>query len=251
MKFQRPYTIRLYECTSNGKLDFSFLLNYFMDAAAAHTIDLNITVPELLKRGFTWMLSRYHIIIDHYPVYADTVNINTWVADHKGFFSIREYSAHGMNDEIIAKMTSSWVLYDVKEKKIVNMAENVTIQNIIPERAINDSFPTLPLPEHTDHHMEFHVRKHDIDINKHVTNRVIAEWALETLPFEITKTHELAELEITFKGQAFYGDIIDSKCQIILNEEQYTGIHHIINSSNGQSIARIRSQWKKGTAGIF
>ncbi len=244
MKFQKSYTVRLYECTPDGILDYSFLLNYMMDAMATHTIDIKFTIPELLKQGLTWMLSRYHIIIDRHPAYMDTVNIDTWIADHKGLFSIRDYIIKGAGGNMLARMTSSWVLYDIRKKKIVNV-EILPFKNILPERAIHDPFLTLPSLEHADHTLEFLTRKHDIDINKHVTNRVIAEWALETLPFKITETHELAELEITFKGQAFYGDKIQSLCQILSPEEHFTALHHIINKNSEQSIALARTQWRK------
>ena len=251
MKFQQEYPIRIYECGPNGKLSFSSILNYMQDVASIHTVELKITIPELLKRGYTWMLSRYHVVIDRYPVYMDSVNISTWIADHKGLFSIRDYSMQDNDGETLARMTSSWVVYNLKDKKIAIVDDILPLKNILNERAIQDTFPTLPLPESENHKFQFHVRKHDLDINRHVNNRVTVEWALETIPFEITKTHELYELEITFKGQAFYGDTIDSICQIKLNEEQYTGIHHIINNSTGQSIARVRSKWRKGTTGIF
>jgi len=251
LKFQQEYPIRIYDCSPNGKQSFSSILNYMQDVASLHTVELNITIPELLKLGYTWMLSRYHVVIEQYPVYMDTVNISTWIAEHKGLFSIRDYSMQDKDGHIQARMTSSWVLYDIKNKNIAIVDEVLPMNNILSERAIQDSFPKLPLPEKVDQQFQFQVRKHDLDINRHVNNRVTVEWALEAIPFEITKTHELHELEITFKGQAFYGDSIDSKCQIISTEEQYTGIHHIINGRNGQSIARVRSQWKKGTPGIF
>jgi len=251
LKFQQKYPIRIYDCSPNGKQSFSSILNYMQDVASLHTVKLNITVPELLKLGYTWMLSRYHVIIDRYPVYMDSINISTWIADHKGLFSIRDYSMENKDSDILARMTSSWVLYDIKNKKIAVVDEVLPMKNILNERAIQDSFPTLPLLEREDHKVQFAVRKHDLDINRHVNNRVTAEWALEAIPFEITKTHELKEFEITFKGQAFYGDTISSICQISGNEEQYTALHHIINNETGQSIARVRSKWKKGSAGIF
>jgi len=221
------------------------------DIAADHTVELNITIPELLKRGYTWMLSRYHVVVDRYPEYKDTVNISTWIAEHKGLFSIRDYSMQGKNNEILARMTSSWVLYDIKNKKIAKVDDVLPLKNILHERAIDDTFPTLPLPKEEKYIKNLFVRKQDLDINKHVNNRVIVEWAMEAVPDEITNTHELQELEITFKGQAFYGDSIHSICEIIPNEEQFNGIHHIINNRSGQSIARVRSKWKTGTAGIF
>jgi acyl-ACP thioesterase len=209
-------------------------------------VELNITIPELFKRGLTWMLSRYHISIDRYPNYMEKVILKTWIAEHQGMFSIRDYSMEAENGDILARMTSSWVLYDIRQKKIVNVSDTLPMdEHILHERAIDDKFPSLSVPENPNYSLEFHIRKHDLDINNHVNNRVTVEWAIETTPDEISKSHILVDIEITFKGQAFYGDKIESCCQLIEDKEQVTGLHHITNMSSGESVARVHTRWRK------
>jgi acyl-ACP thioesterase len=216
------------------------------DIAASHTGELKVTIPELLKRGLTWMISRYHIQINRYPNYDEKVIFKTWVASHDGMFSVRDYSMESMDGEILANMTSSWILYDIANKKIVNVAETLPLnKHVLPERAINDTFPRLALPENPQYFIELQIRKHDIDINKHVNNRITIEWALEAIPDKINRDYDLVDAEITFKGQAFYGDKIESQCQLIDKEEQIHGIHHIINKDSGQSITRVHTRWRK------
>ena len=246
MKFQKTYAIRIYECTPGTTLNFSSLLNLMQDVAAGHTVDLNITIPELFKRNLTWMLSRYHISVDRYPSFMENIIFKTWIAKHEGMFSIRDYTMETERGEILARMTSSWVLYNIKNKKIVNVSETLPMnEHIVHERAINDNFTSLKLPENPQYTLDLQIRKHDIDINKHVNNRITIEWALEAIPDEINRDYDLVDAEITFKGQAFYGDKIESQCQLIDNEEQINGLHHIINKNSGQSITRVHTRWRK------
>ena len=53
MKYQKTYSVRVFECDPSTKLSFSSLLNYMQDIAADHTVELKITIPELFKRGLT------------------------------------------------------------------------------------------------------------------------------------------------------------------------------------------------------
>ena len=245
MKFLLPLTVRIYECNNNGTLKLSSLLNYMQEIAALHTVDLKITIPDLLPRGLTWMLSRYHIVIDRYPRFREHVNMSTWVAAHSGYFSIRDYSMKTESGESLARITSSWVLYSIREKKIVLLEDALPLNDIISERALEDNFPSLPALEEVQSERNFQVRIHDLDINNHVNNRVIVEWALEAVPPLIAASHTLTELEITFKEQAFYGDTILSQCELQDKGEQMTGFHHILNNKGNILIARLRTRWKR------
>ena len=245
MKCQKTYTVRVYECTPDVKLDLSSLLNYMQDIAAEHTVKLNITVPELMKMGLTWMLSRYHIKIKRYPFYKEKVILKSWITEHKGMFSIRDYSMETEQGEILALMTSSWVLFDIKQNKPIPVETLQLEKHIIHERAIDDKFASLALPDAPKYSTDIKVRKSDIDINRHVNNRMTIEWALEPIPNEITKDHELIDIEITFKGQAFYGDPVISELELIEEPEQIRGIHHISNSDTEKSITIVNTIWKR------
>ena len=240
--------VRVYECTPDTRLDLSSILNYMQDIAAEHTVELNITIPELFKKGLTWMLSRYHINIIRYPFYKEKVIVKSWVAEHKGMFSIRDYSMETEKGEILALMTSSWVLYDIGLKKPVPVETLQLAAFVHPERAIDDSFSRLALPGSPEHSCDLQIRKTDIDINRHVNNRITIEWALEPVPDEIVRQYELTDIQITFKGQAFFGDPIHCDFDMDQHEEQISGRHHITNSETGQSITIVNTTWRRRSA---
>lgn len=245
MKFTNSFTVRIYECEADGKLKLTTLLDYMQEIAALHTIQLKITIPDILPLGLTWMLSRYHIVVESYPHYGDAVTISTWVARHEGMFSVREYQLSDSSGRILASATSSWVLYDFKRKKIVPVAERLPLENILPERAVADEFPSLPIPKKNDNERAFHVRMHDLDINEHANNRVIVEWGLEAVPADLIKTSTLREIEITFKGQAFYGNRIVAQSQILPGDHSNKVLILIKNLDSDKAVAVLRTNWKK------
>lgn len=240
-----PFRVRVYECDPRGVLSLPSLLNYMQEIAAAHTVKLHITIPELLPRGLTWMVSRQHIAIERYPEYMNKINMSTWIADHRGRFSIRDFALKDKTGNSLIRISSSWVLYDIRKRCIVNVDEELPLDSIFPERALEDKFPSLPVPENTQYNKELHVRQSDLDINRHANNRAIAEWAMEAIPPEFAESHEIVEMEISYKGQAFYEDVIISGCEIGNNKGLYTCLHHIKNKQSGQLITVARTRWRK------
>lgn len=248
MKYEKTYTIRQYECGPDFKLSFSSLINFMQDIASDHSVELGVSIVDLLKRGLTWMLSRYHISVERYPHYRETVIFKTWPSKHEGFFTLREYTMEKPNGEILARMTSSFVVYDIKTKKTVNVEKHLFFSDaLIKERAIDDEFLSLDLPKKIDNSQEVIIRKHDLDFNRHVNNRALVEMAIESVPMDIMKTHSLKNAQITFKGQAFYRDSLESQCELIAGENKYRIIHHLINKKNNNSVLKMETNWLKGT----
>jgi len=246
MKYEMPFRVRVYECDPRGRLSLPSLLNYMQEIAAAHTVELHITVPELLPRGLTWMVTRHHIVIDRYPAYMDELRMSTWVAEHRGRFSIRDFTLGDGSPEPAVRISSSWVLYDLKRKRPVDdIAEALPLDIIVPERAVRDDFPSLPLVEDPAYERTLQVRRADLDINRHVNNRVFAEWTLESVPPAVAEDHDVSGLEIAFKGQAFYGENILSGCKPVHEKEQDPVLRHIIRNDKGRLIAKAATQWRK------
>jgi acyl-ACP thioesterase len=192
------------------------------------------------------MLSRYHISVERYPDYMEKVIIKTWPSACKGFFTLREYTMESEKGDILARMTSSFVVYDLSAKKIVPVEKHLPIEAaLLDERAIDDKFPSLQLPERIDHSEEICVRKHDIDINRHVNNVADIEIALESVPIDILLHYDLSDAQITFKAQAFYGDTLLSQCEIIPEEDEYRILHHVLNKQGNTSILKMVTNWVK------
>lgn len=246
MKFTKTFTIRQYECGLDLKLSLTSLLNIMQDVAAEHSVLLNVSILDLFNRGLTWMLSRYHISVERYPNYMEKVIIKTWPSTCEGYFTLREYTMESEKGDILARMTSSFVVYDIKAKKIVQVEKHLPIENaLIKERAIDDKFPSLQLPEKIDHSEEIFVRKHDIDINRHVNNVAGIEIAIESVPIDILLHYDLSDAQITFKGQAFYGDTLLSQCEVIPEDDEYRILHHVLNKQGNTSILKMVTNWVK------
>jgi medium-chain acyl-[acyl-carrier-protein] hydrolase len=243
MVFKKNYVVHNYELDFRGLALPLSLLNYFQDASGDHATLLGFSVPDLLKRNMTWLLSRYHLKIFAYPRAGETVEVATWPSGRQGLFALRDSEMKNGQGVTVAAATSSWVLWNVSHKRPARPDEHLPEHLVFPRRTIPDSFETLPAPSSPGLELGFRVEMQDIDFNNHVNYLGYMGWALETLPENVLRTHVLSGIEASYRAETFYGDEVVSRSQREDSGGPVVYLHGIFNKANGTELARLRSIW--------
>jgi acyl-ACP thioesterase len=242
-RHEKEFSVRTYETDLRGRLRLSALLNYFQEAAGEHAERLGAGVIELLKRDLTWVISRYHIRILRYPRWKEKVLLSTWPSGNQGLFALREFEVRDGERRPLAAATSSWMLIDLKAKKPVEPAENLGPYPQDPGRAVASSFDPLPALRTVDKEAFFRVRLSDLDWNKHVNHVVYVEWALESAPAAVLERQEPAEIEIDFRGEAFFGDSVIARSELVSQGDGPRTCHGISKENPSKELVRLRIHW--------
>lgn len=125
---------------------------------------------------------------------------------------------------------------------------SLNIQNLFSNSHSTYDFPKLALPEKVDDKAELTVRRSDLDLNRHVNNRVYLDWALESMPKKYIEKYQINKLEISFKGQAFHQDKILVETEIKKLDKKEDGIvaiSKISKKKSGELLTKVKSNWKK------
>lgn len=239
-KFVRKYLIRSYECDCNGSLRIVALMNIFQDIADSHASQLGIGMEHCLKHGLAWVGSNYHIKIERMPSWHEEISVTSWPAAEKKIGAVRDFEVRDQQQNIIIRASSQWVLIDFARKRPVALRENMPDYQVINERALNTDFPKISIPERTDIIRYFEVRYDDIDVNRHVNNAVYPLWATESTGNGFRLTHQPQEIEIAFKKESLYGEIIEVVSQIDAN----VSLHSLMAKDDDREVARLRIVWK-------
>ncbi len=240
--YSQKFTVRNFDVDFKGKLKLEMLLNFLQESAAEHAFQLGLSGEELLKKNLAWILSRYHIEINYYPQKGETIEVKTWPCLVKEIFTLREYEIHTLKS-IAAKATSSWMAVDLKKKKPVKIKERLPSFPMYEKRAINDEFKRLPDFNKSNMELRFPVLKADLDFNRHVNNVVYIKCAVETIPEKVIMNSRLTSIEVNYRNETFYGDWIISRTQNIREGENPQYIHQLLRESDGQEIARLKTEW--------
>ncbi|MCX8159888.1 MAG: thioesterase [Candidatus Saccharicenans sp.] len=225
-----------------GRAHLSALMNYLQEAARRHSVREKFSVFDLAEKGLTWVVSRYHVLVDRYPRMGEKVIIKTWASGKHGYYALRDFEITDSGGKRIAAATSSWMIIELEGRRPVRVENLFPDELILQERALNDDFPTLPIVERLDHKTTFRVLFEDLDYNRHVNNVVYSRWAVEGMAREVLFASRPRELEINYRSEAFYGDEIE----VITQNPESPGdpwIQQIYSLTSGKEVARVRSRW--------
>jgi medium-chain acyl-[acyl-carrier-protein] hydrolase len=248
--YTKKFLVHIYEVDFRARARPGTLLNYLQDAAGDHAALLGFSLFDLLNINKTWLLSRYHIRVERYPGTGEEVTVATWPSGAQRIFALRDFEMRDGKGKLIAAATSSWVLWDVRAKRPVQLDERLRSECVLEKRAIDDPFETLPtfLGSGTpDRELDFRVKMHDINLANHVTYDVYIQWALETVPEDEQRSCIPTEVEVSYQAEAFYGDDIVSSLKKgdTSAGAGTTFLHAIYHKSRGTELARLRTVWTK------
>ncbi|MHB2151148.1 acyl-[acyl-carrier-protein] thioesterase [Calditrichota bacterium LG25] len=244
--WEETFKVRAYEVDHNGRAKFQTLFNYLQEAASNHAAFLKLSKTDFDRMGLTWVLSRFHVRVYHYPFWNQHVKVQTWPSLKERLFALRDFEMFDEKGKALALATSSWMMIDFKARRAVRLPEFLAeYTNQEKGRALEDTFERLPELQTTHHEKEFQVRLSDLDMNRHVNSAVYIDWALEAVPEEIRTQQFLHEVEVNYRAEAVYGQRILSQVEIADRQNDQTILYHrLLRTDREQELCRMVSRWR-------
>jgi acyl-ACP thioesterase len=243
MIHHQEYRVHAYETDASGLVKTVSLLNYLQDAAGEHAGLLGLSVPDLFKRGLTWVLSRYHVLIRRHPRMGERLEITTWPSGKSGYFATRDFEMASAAGPVLSA-TSSWMIIDLERKAPVKVDAVIDVPYAVDRRALDDPFASLPVPSAREAEVRFRVESGHLDWNRHVNNAVYVQWALEAVPAEVLTRRRPLELEVSYRAETFYGEEVLSVIQAVPGADPGpVYLHQILNAASGTELTRLRTRW--------
>jgi acyl-ACP thioesterase len=239
---ERSYDILSYECDLKGRLHPLTVFNFMQEMASNQADQLGFSVQKLMKKNMTWVLSRIHLKLDDILHWRDILIGRTWPSGIQGLFALRDFQFFNREGAVIGTATSSWMIIDVAKRKPVKLEEIIDIESYSAgERALVDSFDPLPDLEAAEYEKKFDVRYSELDVNRHVNHVAYIDWALEAVPPKILLEKYPREIEVGYRREVFYGDVVVSKSAQL---DDNIFLHQIFNDKDQQEIARVLTRWE-------
>ena len=246
--FSGNYQILSFDVDFKGRAHLRALMNYLQDAARGHSIREGFSVFDLFKKGITWVVSRYHLRVSRYPELGENILVKTWASAKNGYYALRDFEVYDEKGNKILSATSSWMIIELNTRRPVKVENLFPDELVLPRRALEDDFPSLPIVETLDYKVDFRALFEDLDFNRHVNNVVYSCWAVEAMPQEVLFSSRPVELEINYRSEVFYGDQIEVITQKPGTQNDFW-IQQIFNLTTGKEVARVRSRWERHECG--
>lgn len=246
----REFRVASYHVGYRGTARPSAVMGFLEEAAGEHAHTWKLSVFDLIPRGMTWVLTRYHLKLLKPLRHGDLVEVTTWPSGRTSVFAMRDFEVAASDGSPVALATTSWAILDLQTKRPVNVTDVVPREFVLPRHALGTSgFASLPRLETPHRQVELPVMRRDLDLNEHVNHIVYAQWGLESVdPAASAPGLRPAEMEISYRAEARWGDRVVSASAPTAPPEGSEGtafLHRIANAATGGELARLRTVWAR------
>lgn len=244
-RFRKAYKVHVYETAPNGKLSLYSMFNYLQDIASDHAEELGYGRYDLLKHSSIWVLSRIYAEIHCLPAWGEDIYLETWPNGTDKLFALRNYEVTRKNGEMIARAVSSWLILDMKTRRIQR-----------PDLFFGGrEFPFEPFPVRNAGKLETNVEQEpvnhclriktsDLDINLHTNNAVYLKWITDHYDPQYIMNHDPQSVEINYLAESRHDEEIEIR-SASGGEESFN--HSIIRTNDKKELCRMRMVWKPVT----
>ncbi|PIS27516.1 MAG: hypothetical protein COT43_10160 [Candidatus Marinimicrobia bacterium CG08_land_8_20_14_0_20_45_22] len=240
--WHNEYNVRSYEIDMHRQIRLPVLCQLFQETAMHHTINLGVSIKDLIKKNMIWILSRQIIHIDAVPKWTDTIRVETWPTENEHYLCFRDFKALNLKGEVTARAMTSWCAIDLQTRRPQPSSSYLPADMPqIAERAFpGRQLKKIESVEEMRFQEPFRVRYSDLDFNMHVGNVKYIEWMIDAFAPDFFRNLCLIELEINYLAETWYGDEIESGS---LENRQNQFIHELRRKSDGTVLCRAETKW--------
>ncbi|XP_050225911.1 palmitoyl-acyl carrier protein thioesterase, chloroplastic-like isoform X2 [Mercurialis annua] len=238
--YRQTVVVRSYEVGPDKTATLESILYLLQETALNH-----VWLSGLLSNGFgathgmvrnnlIWVVSKLQVQIDHYPIWGEVVEIDTWVGASGKNGMRRDWLIRSQaTGHIYARATSTWVMMNDKTRRLSKMPEEVRAEIspwFIEKQAIKEEVAEkiTKLDEKARYMISnLKPKRSDLDMNQHVNNVKYVRWMLETIPDQFLESHQLSDITLEYRRECGSADVVQS-----LSEPDEDGI---INTGLKQS----------------
>ena len=152
---------------------------------------------------------------------------------------MRDFKIYDEQGNLCVIATSKWCLIDTTKGKIAKIPDNIgEVYGGFNDDSVFgiEDIPKLAEPTSSPIASDtYKIRRFDLDLNKHVHNLNYLNIAYELLPEDVYDGEELNNVEILYKKELKYGDVVKSylfkendEYTIVLNSQDDSVLHSII-----------------------
>lgn len=242
----KDYSIHYYEIDYMKRLHMTSLIDFLGDIATTQSENLGIGIDFLKENNLAWVIYKWEIKVDRYPVLGERIKIKTIPHAYKRFYANRKFEVYDESGELIASANSLWILVSTERKRPIRINETMGMAYGMETETEVDTFEAFEKVEQAQNECSFTVRYSDIDTNRHVNNTKYVGWAIESMPLETVLKHELREVKVVYEKEAKYGDAIKVYTQINNEGNKIIAIHKI-EDEEGKELTLLKTIWQETT----
>lgn len=203
------YQIHSYEVDRHSRLSIVSAVNYFQESAWRNAESMGFGFKALSTRDRFWILSRLYVEMYRYPLWGDTVLLETWPKGMESLFALRDFRIKSEDGkELLGAGTSSWLIIDGATHRLQRVDHVCGDMPCYPQNAVDRQSEKIALAATMTPHVSLVAGYTDVDVNNHVNNVCYLHWAVSHLPIE-EQSLTVRSAEINFLSESRLHDPVE------------------------------------------
>uniref|UniRef100_A0A0E0JJA0 Acyl-[acyl-carrier-protein] hydrolase n=1 Tax=Oryza punctata TaxID=4537 RepID=A0A0E0JJA0_ORYPU len=226
VRYQQTVVVRSYEVGPDRTATLETVLNLLQETALNHVWMSGLlgdgfgATHAMIRNNLIWVVSRMHVQVDHYPIWGEVLEIDTWVGSSGKNGMRRDWLVRGRSSgAIFVRATSTWVMMNKATRRLSKMPKEVRDEispwfidrHAIEEEATDKIIKLDTNATYVDSDLK--PKRSDLDMNHHVNNVKYVRWMLETLPDQFMQQHQLSSIILEYRKECGSSDVVQSICQ--------------------------------------
>lgn len=249
--FRKEFTISSYELNPRGEARLTTMANYMQEVAYHHASELGFGFDQMKERQTLWMLSRMRIRMYGYPVWNDTIVVETWPSGIDKIFATRDFRVTDLSGNVLGVASTYWLIVNLENHRPVRPGMELArfSEIIYGEEVFETKLVKLEVPEGTEMLGKHRVQFSDLDIVGHVNNVKYMEWCVDAAMPEGLTDKAIGEFEINFLHEALLGNhvVLKGVEGVEGSKDEAAGDKFFCLSAtreeDGQEVIRARIAW--------
>lgn len=211
MKAEKELTFRLTvgDLDQYDRITPYAISNLFQEIAALHAEELGVGYEVMNNKNLAWIIARNKIDIINHNNITKIVKVHTWPHPNGRFDFERDYLLYNENNELIAKGTSKWLVYDLKRNFLCSSKGIMEDIDFKEDKLYEEKFDKIVYGDINEFKKiyEYKISYLDLDHYGHMNNAKYLNVMMNAL--NLSNVDNIYQLQIDYINQGYFNEVID------------------------------------------
>ena len=196
------FTVYHSQCDGTGMLKMDLFQEIILNTACKAAEDGGFGIPELNKKGRTWVMARFQMHVNEQPRIGNKLTVETWIEQNRLGFSMRDFRVI-KGAKVMAVARSVWAVIDLRTRENVNFND---LEHAPQPEGNAIELPSMARPVRSGETTvsRYRIRYSDLDQNGHCNSSRYVQIMEDAIGSE--QGLRASDMLVSYAHEVFFGE---------------------------------------------
>ncbi len=199
--WEEKWKVAAFMVDTHQRIRLRALADILQELANNHANYRQCGFEHMKANGKFWVLNRQSIEINEWPIWEQSIKVESWISLMKGPFSMRHFAVYDTTERVIVKASYLWTSIERAKMKPATIPDGKF--PIIDKRDFDLPQPSkIKIKGDVVKAMEYQIRDNDLDVIGHTNNAIYLEWVANMIA---DQQIPLKRINANYTGESLIG----------------------------------------------